>query len=160
MVEESKLGLPTNNDNFGMMRAMTYFKDGGAPGGSDSAQELKGFHMTSVACLLTALLRELSTTYVTSNAPRDVTMRSRIEKSVEIINSYQELSKLIIHGNPFRETRKTEMSSLMVPGAGVQVVPEYDGSESSQEEAEAWDSVKPISPGIEITLDDVEADLA
>jgi len=56
---------------------------------------------TTVASLVSALLTDLERSYVTKETREDKKMRKRINKSIELINNYQELSNLIIKGNPF-----------------------------------------------------------
>ena len=74
MSEESKSGKKQRK-NFGLMQAMSWVQ-----GTSDATQEkkLRGFQITSVANLVTALLRELSQTYVTADTERDCKMRNQI----------------------------------------------------------------------------------
>ena len=59
----------------------------------------------SVANLVSAILTELKQTYVTAENQLDKKMRKTIEKTIQIVNSYGELSNLIIKGNPFLDTK-------------------------------------------------------
>ena len=63
---------------------------------------------TTVSSLVTALLTELKKTYVTSDEVKDKKMRKRIKKTIEIVNSYHEMSNLIIKGNPFKHKKLSE----------------------------------------------------
>ena len=60
---------------------------------------------TTVASLVTSLLNDIRSTYVIDESSRDRHMRRRIAKSIEIINGYQEISNLIIKGDPFHEKK-------------------------------------------------------
>ena len=46
---------------------------------------------TTVVSLVTTLLTDLQRTYVIDSTKKDKKMRKRIQKSIEIINSYQEM---------------------------------------------------------------------
>ena len=56
-----------------------------------------------MANFVTTLLTDLEKTYITGNEKIDKKMRKRINKSIEIINNYQEVSNLIIKGDPFHK---------------------------------------------------------
>ena len=66
---------------------------------------------TTLANLVTALLKELQRVYVTNNTPQDKKMRSRINKSIEIINNHSEITNIIIKSNPFHHHHHHNKSS-------------------------------------------------
>ena len=55
-----------------------------------------------MANLVTTLLTDLEKTYIQGNDKMDKKMRKRINKSIEILNNHQEVSNLIIKGDPFQ----------------------------------------------------------
>ena len=65
----------------------------------------KDMPFMSVSHLLTAILTELKTEYVTEQTPKDKKMRSRIKLTIDLINSYSEISNLVIKGNPFKNIK-------------------------------------------------------
>ena len=48
------------------------------------------------------MLSELAKTYVYGATEFDVTMRSRIAKTIEIVNNYPAVSQILIKGDPFK----------------------------------------------------------
>ena len=58
----------------------------------------------SVAKLVTQLLKDLVKTYVTENTGKDKKMRKRIDKSIQIINNYQEMSTLLVKRHEFHRS--------------------------------------------------------
>jgi len=60
----------------------------------------------TLANLVTALLLELSKTYVTEDSVKDKKMRKRIKQTSELINSYKEISNVMIKGNPFHKSNQ------------------------------------------------------
>jgi len=59
---------------------------------------------TTVSNLLTVLLTDVQKQYITTDAAKDKRMRKRIKKSIEIINSLQEMSNLLIKRNPLKKS--------------------------------------------------------
>lgn len=55
----------------------------------------------SLANLITALLDEITKHYVTGASALDKQMRFRINRTVEILNDYPELSNILLKGDPF-----------------------------------------------------------
>ena len=66
-----------------------------------SRDTVKDVSFTTVADLITALLTELMQNYVVGNKMHDRKMRKRIDKTIDLVNSRQEIANLIIRGNPF-----------------------------------------------------------
>ena len=66
-------------------------------------ENVKDVPFTTVANLVSALLTELSSNYVTGKNNNDKWMRKRIKKTIDIINSQHELASLIIKDNPFKQ---------------------------------------------------------
>jgi hypothetical protein len=56
--------------------------------------------------LLTAILKELKTSYVTQQTAQDKKMRSRINQTITLVNGYSEISNLVIKGNPFDSNKR------------------------------------------------------
>ena len=56
----------------------------------------------SLSNLVTAMLSELAKTYVYGHTEFDVTMRSRIAKTIDIVNNYPAVSQILIKGDPFK----------------------------------------------------------
>ena len=71
----------------------------------------KDMPFMSVSHLLTAILTELKTEYVTEQTPKDKKMRSRIKLTIDLINSYSEISNLVIKGNPFKKIKHQNSSN-------------------------------------------------
>lgn len=63
----------------------------------------KDITFMSLSNLITALLSELAKTYVYGATEFDVSMRSKIAKTIEIVNNYQEVSQILIKGDPFKD---------------------------------------------------------
>ena len=57
----------------------------------------------TLADLITALLSELSNTYVTTDNSHDKKMRRKIKQTSELINSYKQISNVVLKGNPFHK---------------------------------------------------------
>ena len=66
-----------------------------------SKQHREKQSFTTVANLITTLLVDLEQTYVQGNTKIDKKMKKRISTSIAILNSNQEVSNLIIKGDPF-----------------------------------------------------------
>ena len=60
----------------------------------------------SMTNLLTALLNELKNEFVTEQSSKHKKMRSRIKQTIDLISSYNEISSLVIKGNPFKRVLK------------------------------------------------------
>jgi len=81
-----------------------------------SKEEIDQIPFTTMGNLVTAILTELRKNYVVGDSPRDKKMRTRIMKTVSLINNYQEMSNMIIKRNPFHLHRKREQDdSAVVP---------------------------------------------
>ena len=65
---------------------------------------------------MSAILTELKQTYVTAENQLDKKMRKTIEKTIQIVNSYGELSNLIIKGNPFLDTTTNKSGGVSIGG--------------------------------------------
>ena len=63
----------------------------------------KDITFMSLSNLITALLSELAKSYVYGATEFDVSMRSKIAKTIEIVNNYQEVSQILIKGDPFKD---------------------------------------------------------
>ena len=62
----------------------------------------KDIEFMSLSNLVTAMLSELAKTYVYCQTEFDVTMRSRIAKTIDIVNNYPAVSQILIKGDPFK----------------------------------------------------------
>ena len=62
----------------------------------------KDIEFMSLSNLVTAMLSELAKTYVYGSTEFDVTMRSRIAKTIDIVNNYPAVSQILIKGDPFK----------------------------------------------------------
>ena len=62
----------------------------------------KDIAFMSLSNLITALLSDLAKKYVYGATDFDVSMRSRIAKTIEIINDYPAVSQILIKGDPFK----------------------------------------------------------
>ena len=99
----SLVAPPEYNHNPGLLRAMSMV------GGKVTAmgrKNLEDIPFMTVANLVTALFQELKREYVTEQTSKDKKMRNRINKSIELINGYSEISNLVITGNPFKNQKK------------------------------------------------------
>ena len=81
------------------MKAYTYVDVSDNP--MVSAETVRDVSFITVADLVTALLTEVQNIYVTKNDYRDQRMRRHIAKTIDIINSHEEIANLIIKNNPF-----------------------------------------------------------
>ena len=79
-------------------------------------KEEEDFQFTTVAHLLTALLTELRDNFVVEDNKKHERMRERIAQTMTMVNSYQELSNLIIKNNPYHSTHKKVLAN---PSIGV-----------------------------------------
>ena len=71
--------------------------------GQKAEQDLKSTFI-SAAKLVTQLLKDLVKSYVTENTGKDKKMRKRVDKSIEIINNYQEMSTLLVKRHPLHRS--------------------------------------------------------
>ena len=69
-----------------------------------SKKTVQDVPFVTIADLVTALLNELMQSYVSGPTLEDRKMRKRIDKTIEIINSRQEIANMIIRGNPFHKS--------------------------------------------------------
>ena len=80
----------------GLFKAQSLFANKPAAG-----QAAGAIAFMSLANLITALLNEITKHYMTGTSTLDKQMRYRINKTVEILNDYPELSNILIKGDPF-----------------------------------------------------------
>ena len=80
----------------GLFKAQSLFAK--KPAGGQAAGAIA---FMSLANLITALLDEITKHYVTGASALDKQMRFRINKTVEILNDYPELSNILLKGDPF-----------------------------------------------------------
>ena len=80
----------------GLFKAQSLFAKKPAAG-----QAAGAIAFMSLANLITALLDEITKHYVTGASALDKQMRFRINKTVEILNDYPELSNILLKGDPF-----------------------------------------------------------
>lgn len=63
--------------------------------------------LTSAAKVISSLLSDIKTQYVSGDTHLDKKMRKRIEKTIAITNNYYEMQNILIKRNPFRHHKNT-----------------------------------------------------